>query len=425
MISESFETGGKTFTVRRAIDSDKQGFMDLWRECFDDTEEFINFFFSERFIPEFSFCVECGGVIVSAMQSMPLSIIIRGKKLPATIVAGVSTSHEHRRLGLMRKMFVAYMHYVKSKGILAVTYKPENFGTYEFLSHYSTTCTLKYTVSKAFPGVTGSPLHTEFLTRLTSDEDLQSDNTDLEEIVISGKLKNLQPAIINKCFKLYSLIAPSYSGIVDRTNDNFKLKLSDYKSSGGKFLMLFEGNSLLSYCFYFETPNLIQVEEFISETDTVLLKLLDRLHEIANGRKLSVKIPSNFSRLPESSFPDSDNVTLTDQNVLGITDLSEFLKTLNLDDSIAGDLLYDFVFEISDPVFKENNGKFLLNGNKSEGRPFIKLDIGSMVRFLCGYYSIADLETYTPDKVEIANREIAERLDETILTCDCFIVDEY
>ena len=425
MFSESFETGGRIYTVRRASESDKQGFIELWRECFDDTEEFIEFFFSKRFIPDFSFCVEYEGVIVSAMQSMPLSLLIRGKQIPATIVAGVSTSSNHRRLGLMRKMFIAYMHYVKSVGILAVTYRPENFGTYEFLCHYSTTCTLKYTVSKAFPGVIGSPLLTEFFARVTSDEDPQSDDNNLDDVVITGELKNMQPVIINKCFKLYSLMSPSYSGIVDRTHDDFILKLSDYKSSGGKFLVFLEGNNLLSYCFYFETPELIQAEEFLAETDTALLKLLDRLHEIANGRKLTVKIPSNFSKLPESSFPDSDNVTLADQNVLGITNLSEFIKALDFENAVPDELIFKFIFDITDPVFKENNGKFLLNGNKSTGETTIKLDIGSMVRFLCGYYSIGDLETYTPEKVEITKREIAEKVDETILTCDCFIVDEY
>jgi hypothetical protein len=42
--------------VRIAQPQDRDGFRNLWRICFGDSEAFMDWFFSERYFPEFSVC---------------------------------------------------------------------------------------------------------------------------------------------------------------------------------------------------------------------------------------------------------------------------------------------------------------------------------------------------------------------------------
>ena len=58
--------------VRVAKAEDKKAFYDLWKICFGDSDAFCDWFFRNRFAPDYSVVLETQGKIVICMQSFPL-----------------------------------------------------------------------------------------------------------------------------------------------------------------------------------------------------------------------------------------------------------------------------------------------------------------------------------------------------------------
>ena len=77
--------------IRKEKFSDKDQVKKLWNICFGDTAEFTDWFFAERFLPEYGIVAEENGIITAAMQGWPYTLNIRGQDIPAVMLAGVST----------------------------------------------------------------------------------------------------------------------------------------------------------------------------------------------------------------------------------------------------------------------------------------------------------------------------------------------
>ncbi|MHB8963257.1 MAG: GNAT family N-acetyltransferase [Saccharofermentanales bacterium] len=383
-----FTSQGEEFDVRFAREGDeedKNGFIRLWEICFDDTPEFVDFFFSSRYFPEYSVCIIHDGRLVAAMQSMPLQLMIRKVPVDAAIVAGVCTHPDFRSRGLMRKMFGHYLFEMRRRGIIAVTYHPVDFSIYSSLGHLPATRTRFYRYDAPQPVA-----NIRFSMDVFDLRDLPEDMT-------------------RSAFGLYQKKAPDYSGIVARTYEDFALKMKDYAASDAKMVFAQDDSGYTGYCVYYVSKSEIHGEELIALTDDARLVLLDRLISLASRRKLTVKLP-----------PAHGDGPLVPQNVIGVTDLQLFLKALSLERFVNGSVMSDFVIEVSDPIFKENCRPFDLHGEVSAKRPLAKVDIGHYIQFLCGYISADEL-------LEIADAYscLVVSIDKAMGKELCYIVDEY
>jgi len=467
-------------SIRLAKSQDIQTFIDLWKICFEDTNEFVKWFFEHRFFPEYSACVEVDGIIICAMQSMPLSIWIRGRSMPGAIVVGVCTHPDYRGHHYMKRMFTYYMQQMSHKGILAITYKPENIKTYFSLGHYPTTRTIHYEVNKASNNSVETYETSKVIKKIKNYTNtcIPPDNN-----VLIFPINQTPASDLNSCYELYRTIAPTYSGMVDRNKGLFILKSQDYSSVGGKLLLSKRIGVLTGYCFYFETEDKISGEELIARDYTTVVEMLEQLHMIAQGRSLTVKIPSNFKELidknntsasakeetsrnmneidknytsasDQEQSEDKTRVYISPQNVLGITHIKEFVRLLALSGYEKNDMHNQIVVEIRDDILEENNIKINLSGETSDQAPCIIIGIGYFVQVLCGYSSIKDLleesgsnsanttttNTTTSDATSnsissnsienknpiiIHDMEKAQEIDKILQKCECFIVDEY
>lgn len=379
---------GEEFEVRFARDGneeDKTGFIRLWETCFDDTPEFVDFFFKYRYIPDFSVCITQNGKIVSAMQSMPLQLLIRRLPVNAAIIAGVCTHPDYRGRGLMHRMFELYLPEMRRRDIYAVTYHPVDFSIYSSLGHLPVTRTRFYRFDAPQP-----------VARIKSAQDVFS-------------LKDLPEEMARIAFDLYLAHSSNYSCIVARTYENFILKIRDYAASDAKLVFVHDSIGYAGYCIYFETLAEIRGEELMALTEDAKLLLIDRLIDLASRRKLTIKLP-----------PAHGDSQLVPQNVIGITDLQKFIRSLSLERFLNASVMSDFVIEVTDPVIQDNSGVFDLHGDISAKRPLAKVDIGHYAQFLCGYITSDEL-------LETANAYccLVASIDSAMGKELCYIVDEY
>lgn len=361
------------FSPRIARDSDKKGIKDLWLQRFGEEDGFADFMFDNRYIPEYSVCLEDNGLIVSAMQSIPQNILIRGKILPCTIIAGVSTHENYGGMGLMSQIFKFYMEYIASLGIGLTVHTPAKLPTFFSKGHLPATDTLRLKIENAH-----------------------------------GK-NMLQSASVGELYRCYSEFSKSYSGIISRSYPDFVFKMKDYESTGGKNIAVYDGGMVKGYAIYFDKDSVYGEEIAALDNETYNI-LIEALSHIANGRTLECKLP------PDTRINIYDAVyEIRPQGVAGIGSLKVLLK------SVIG--INDYSIEVNDRIVSSNNGCFDLCGNKTDKKPQIRIDAGHLMQLIEGYKTIEELKDNS--EIEICDYGVYNDFIKLFPKEKCFIYDEY
>lgn len=367
--------------VRIARPEDKDGFRKLWKICFGDSDEFMDWFFSERFLPEFSVCLLEDREMMSALQSYPLHVRIRDRIIPSSMLTGVSTHPEREGRGYMKQIFLRYMQRVRELSIPIAFHTPAHIPTFHSRGHFPVSETLHLTLENA---------KAAFMPAELQQRDLYNDLAPLQAC--------------------YQQATAHYSGCVSRTIADFAYKLRDYASDGAKCLARMQDGDALGYCIYNVKPGRVHVEECFAADGETLEMLLQALCYVSDGRKLHVKLPPDA----KVTLPGAD-LTIKQQGVMGIADISAALRL------VIGDA--SFVFEIIDNTVPENAGVWDGAGKTSSRPPQIRMEAGRLAQFLCGYRSIQELAQ--EQQADIYDEAAAEKLDTAFPKKICFVTDEY
>lgn len=82
-----------------ANEMDEEAIMDLWKQCFGDTKEYIQMYLERRFTTENMLVIHEDGRPVSMASFLPVQIMINGEMIEARYVYAVGTLLEYRKKG--------------------------------------------------------------------------------------------------------------------------------------------------------------------------------------------------------------------------------------------------------------------------------------------------------------------------------------
>ena len=114
---------------------------EIWAEIFDDTPEFIDWFFANRFIAELGVCCEDNGKIISVIHGYPMPVKYFDKARKGAMMSGVATLPSHRGQGLMHKLIKMFTENLLSLGFDLIVYKAADPKIYYSCDHYP--CTMR------------------------------------------------------------------------------------------------------------------------------------------------------------------------------------------------------------------------------------------------------------------------------------------
>lgn len=78
---------------------------ELWKLCFpDDSDEFVNLYFSSRYTDEINSAITEDGRVVSALQRIPYPMQFMDTVIPVAYISGACTHPEFRSRGLMSQL---------------------------------------------------------------------------------------------------------------------------------------------------------------------------------------------------------------------------------------------------------------------------------------------------------------------------------
>ena len=303
----------------------------LWKGCFHDSPSFLDWFFTERYRPETSLCLEREGRIVSLAHGCPMRLRLRDATVTGLMVSGVSTREEYQGRGYMHRVMKGLFYLARENGISLLFNTPAALHTYDSLGFWPCTDALYWTAPENAPAT--EPAWDPFpsVTALTD---------------------------------CYAAAAARYSGIVLRGETETAQRLHDYQADGGRCLALWEKGILAGYLVAQpgEEPGSWTVPEAVAVGADGYAALLSRL---PGGS--AAKLPPDLS-LPGERRP---------QGVMAPADVPGLLGAVCGDDRL--------IFHISDPMLPENNGVFDGMGRPAAGKADYTLSAPALTRLLLGY----------------------------------------
>ena len=118
----------------KKIETLKEGTINLWRICFNDTEEFIRFYFERKYKDENTIGIEENGQIVSVLQMLPYTMTWNQQEVPVSYISGASTHPDARNKGLMQKLLTEAFFTMKNQKFIFSILIPQEDWLYDYYS---------------------------------------------------------------------------------------------------------------------------------------------------------------------------------------------------------------------------------------------------------------------------------------------------
>jgi predicted acetyltransferase len=99
-----------------AKQDDKAEIAFLWKEVFNDSDEYIKLFFDNIYKPENTLVMKRNHQIVSALQIVPYRVMVKDLILDAAYICGVCTRESERGKGFMNRLMNEAMELVRKRG---------------------------------------------------------------------------------------------------------------------------------------------------------------------------------------------------------------------------------------------------------------------------------------------------------------------
>lgn len=360
---------------------DKPFLRALWQRCFGDTDSFLDYYYDNRFYPEYTVCTIEDDKLVNAMYSFPVNMYIRGNIVPAAMLAGFCTDPDYRGRGYMSTAFEILINNLADSGITVGPHTPVKHDNYIRQGNYTAT-------------------ETKFITGIADKPKI------MPSYINFGRMSE-----IGKLYSVYTRFSEKYSGILARSLSDFKMKFMDLISDGGEFIIFEKYGIVGGYALYFNGVDGLSAVEVVYDNEETELNLVNALAFIADCKPLKIKLPpdsaANLAGCEEKTIP---------HGVAAAVDIQKLMRMVFKEDNI--------VIELKDHVCKLNNGIFRMNGEKEENKnPDLEMDAGHFMQFAEGYKTIEEL--LEEGNAVVNNKTAAEYLDKKYPKCICYICDEY
>lgn len=370
-----------------ASPQDRAELKDLWQLCFQESQPFLDWFFTDRFLPAYCPIYREDGVIQAALHGLPAHVRLRDRIAPCVIIAGVATHPDFRGRGLMRGLLGYYLPYLGGLGIPLATHRPVTLRTYASAGHFPVSDSRYLSLAPDAPRPAEDPCQQVPLLERASE--------------------------LYGCYQRFAL---GYSCILSRSYADFFLKCKDYLASDAKCILTRDAQGQVEgYCVYFDSPGegaeppSLYGEECVALSPEAYARLWASLAARSQGKALKVRMAPNAPLCPAGAQWET-----LPRSVWGVANVSSLLALLGLPG--------EGVLEVEDPLVASNRGLYTLCGQPAQGKPQLVIPAGRLAQWASGYRTMAQLvaegQAQALDPAIVPILDAGPRLP-------CFTIDEY
>ncbi len=221
----------------------------LWEQSFDDTPEYIDYFFTTFYQPQNTVVASNEqGKIVFAAHLTQHQLLVQNQSLPISYIVGVVTAPEERGKGIMRQ---------------AMAYIFNNIAARQQV----------FSMMMAID----SRLYDRYGYRFISDMSFYEIDTQL--LKRPPNLLRMRPASLSDCQALSNLYHETHQNqhmVIERHPAHFQRLLQEYKTDHATMFVVENANAQLSgYLVYSSNHQTLNISEWAYQTDQALDSLLN------------------------------------------------------------------------------------------------------------------------------------------------------
>lgn len=109
----------------------------LWQICFGDEKEYIDFFFSDRFVPENTFVYIHNNRVVAQLFLLEGVFRVSEKEYPSYYLYAACTHPDFRRKGIMKELLLSVEQEAKNRNIGFICLVPAEKSLFDYYSKFS------------------------------------------------------------------------------------------------------------------------------------------------------------------------------------------------------------------------------------------------------------------------------------------------
>lgn len=296
--------------------------MNLWRICFNDTEDFVRFYFERKYHEQdTAVCIE-NDQVVSALQMLPYPMTWHGKTVMTSYISGACTHPSSRSKGLMRKLLTEAFLTMKNRKNAFSILIPQEPRLFEYYKQAGYAPVLAYTPENYYLSV-------------------RNDNPS----VLFPERKDLD---IHELYSYFNSQMGKRENCVQHPLEDFKTILDDLYLSGGSLLLLKDKKGATKgMAFALPCPDKVLINELLYGHDDEKEALLQAAAHRWEKGEIECRVPA---------IPGKKTIT---RGMARIIDVPQALSVY-----ASTHPRKTLFLQIEDPDIPSNNGYYrLMNGH--------------------------------------------------------------
>lgn len=322
----------------------KEQTKQLWKKCFDDTEEFVEMYFDHCYNDDINIVLQRGDQVISALQMIPYSMTYPGEVISASYISGACTDPDFRGRGVMRELLLQSFIRMKQRDIPVSTLIPAEPWLFDYYKKMGYASVFKY--SKVPVNI--------------------ADTTPGE----SSRIINLT-AFNENAYEYYESRQCQRLFRIQHTKSDFKVVIEDLFISGGKYLVAKQQGKITGIAFVVPQDSGTIINELIADNNDAGNALIYEAGKLFYAEDLFIIQP------PEGS---------TEIHDLGMARIIDAEKMLDLYARANPEIMLHIL--LTDEMIRFNSGYYnikggrCIKGSEESGADHISMNIGELTELL-------------------------------------------
>lgn len=358
--------------IRLGNEYDTKGIREIWEYCFNDSKEYVDFYFKNKFSPINTLVLEKNGKILSSIHLNQHKLLLNNNEYDVSYVVGVSTLPEVRGGGYMRDLMIKSLEEMKHRNQSISILMPIDFRLYS-----------KYGFENCY--------------------DILVQNIDLfnlRKFKLNGEFKKATEDDLKDLVKIYNNHINRLNGSAIRDQKYFKELIEEMNTDGGYVYINYEDDIPVGYLVYSIINDIISVRECYYSSIKAYGSLLKFIFN-HNTQIKKVEIYTNVKDPLKSMLdnPKDSDFILKPFLMSRIIDFEKFINDSSYNLSFEEEI--STIIRIYDDYLENNNGVFRLFSEGSRLK-VIKLDehfddkiqclnISELTSLFTGYKSLEEI----------------------------------
>lgn len=240
---------------------------ELWKLCFDDSDEFMDLYFRTRYNSTTSMYIESGSSVISSLQILPYSFTYYNADLKAYYISGACTHPEYRNKGVMRGLLKECLAKLSSEGAAFSFIIPAEDWLFDYYAKFGF-----------------APVFSYGLQDVTENK-MRCNSSKIERV----------PDFQKDVYKFFNVKMHKRDFCIQHSEEDLKVVCEDMKIDDGSIFAAYREGNIVGEAFVYEFDDKLQIAELLADTNKVKQELIQAVREMNPQVKVELISPATDS----------------------------------------------------------------------------------------------------------------------------------